>query len=76
MLFRFVRLKECGLGTQSLGLDWPLSEVGTRLEQKRTCYIPHHLIIWACHLGPDTEHKIRKMSLDVTDVESDGGSQN
>ena len=31
MLLRLVGLKECGLGTQSLGLDWPLSEVGTGL---------------------------------------------
>ena len=28
-LLRLVGLKEYGLGTQSLGLDWPLSEVGT-----------------------------------------------
>ena len=31
MLLRLVGLKECGLGTQSLGLGWPLSEVGTRV---------------------------------------------
>ena len=56
MLPRFVGLKECGLGTQSLGLGWPLSEVGTGLDQKRTCSIPHHLIIWACLPGPETEN--------------------
>ena len=56
ILLRLVGLKECGLGTQSLGLCWPLSEVGTGLEQKRTCYIPHHLTIWACITGPETDN--------------------
>ena len=31
MLLRLVGLKECGLGTRSLGLGWPLSEVGTQV---------------------------------------------
>ena len=31
MLLRLVGLKECGLGTQSLGMGWPLSEVGTQV---------------------------------------------
>ena len=31
MLLRLVGLKECGLVTRSLGLDWPLSEVKTRV---------------------------------------------
>ena len=57
MLIRPVRLKECGLGTQSLGLYWPLSEVGTRLEQQ-ICSSPHCLIIRACLPGPETEHII------------------
>ena len=56
MLLRLVGLKECGLGTHSLGLDWPLSEVGTGLEQQ-ICSSPHHLIIWACLPGPETENK-------------------
>ena len=43
------------LGTQSLGLGWQMSEVGTGLEQKSTCFSPHNLIIWACHPGPETE---------------------
>ena len=36
-------------------MDWPLSEVGTGLEQQ-ICYIPHRLIIWSCLPGPETEH--------------------
>ena len=55
MLLRIVGLKECGLGTHSLGLDWPLTEVGTVLEQK-ICSSPHHLIIRACLPGPETEN--------------------
>ena len=55
MLLCLVGLKECGLGTQSLGLDWPLSEVGTRLEQ-HMCSIPHRLIIRACLPGLETEN--------------------
>ena len=52
-------LKECGLGTQSLGLDCPLSEVGTSLEQY-ICYSPHRLIIQACLLVLRTrKHTIR-----------------
>ena len=47
MLLRLVRLKEYGLGTHSVGIDWPLSEVETGLEQQ-TCSSPHRLIIWAC----------------------------
>ena len=31
MLIRLIGLNECGLGTHSLGLGWPLSEVGTRV---------------------------------------------
>ena len=34
MLLRLVGLEECGLSTQSLGLDRTLSEVGTWLEQQ------------------------------------------
>ena len=41
--------------TQNLGLGQPLSEVGTGFEQKRTCYSPHHLIIWSCLPGTETE---------------------
>ena len=55
MLLLIVGLKECGLGTQSLGMDWPLSEVGTGLEQQ-ICSSPHRLIIWACLPGTDTEN--------------------
>ena len=33
-LFLIIGIKEFGLGTQSLGLDWSLSEVGTGLEQQ------------------------------------------
>ena len=33
ILICLVGLKEYRLGTQSLGLDWPLSEVGTGLDQ-------------------------------------------
>ena len=36
-------------------MDWPLSEVGTGLEQQ-ICYISHHLIIWPCLTGPETEN--------------------
>ena len=46
MLLCLVGIKDYGLCTQSLGLDWPLSEVGTGLEQQ-ICLIPHRLIIWA-----------------------------
>ena len=56
MLLRIVGLKEYGLGTQSLGLDWPLSEVGTGLEQQ-TCSSPHRFVIWACLPGLETENK-------------------
>ena len=56
MLLRLVGLKEFGLGTQSLGMGWPLSEVGTGWEQKMTCSSPHHLIIRACLPGPETGH--------------------
>ena len=31
MLLRLIGLKECRLGTQSLGLGWTLSKVGTRV---------------------------------------------
>ena len=55
MLLRLVGPKECRFGTHSLGLDWPLSEVGTGLEQQ-ICSIPHRLIIWACHPDPETEN--------------------
>ena len=55
MLLRLAGLKECRLGTQCLGLDWPLSEVGTGLDQQ-ICSIPHRLIIWACLPGPETEN--------------------
>ena len=47
MLLRLVGIKEYGLGTQILGLNWPLSEVGTELEQQ-TCLSPHCLIIRSC----------------------------
>ena len=43
MLLSLVRLKECGLGTQILGLDRPLSEVGTGVEQ-HIYSSPHRLI--------------------------------
>ena len=56
VLFRIFGLKEFGLGTQSLGLEWPLSEVGTRLEQQ-ICSGPHRLIIWACLPGLETKNK-------------------
>ena len=56
VLLRLVGLKEYWLGTQSLGLDWALSEVGTGLEQQ-TCLSPHHLIIRACLLGLETKNK-------------------
>ena len=56
MLLRFVRFQECGLGNQSLGLGWPLSEVGTGLEQQ-ICSSPHRLISLACLPGTDTENK-------------------
>ena len=46
-LLRLVWLNEYGLGTQSLGLDWPLSEVGTWLEQQ-IYSSPRRLIIKAC----------------------------
>ena len=55
MLLRLVGIKECGLGTWSLGLDRPLSEVGTGLDQQ-ICSSPHHLIIRACLPGPETEN--------------------
>ena len=55
MLLRLVGLKERMLGTQSLGLDWPLSKVGTGLEQN-FCSSPHRLIIRACLPGPETEN--------------------
>ena len=56
MLLCLVGLKEYGLETQSIGLDWPLSEIGTRLEQQ-TCSIPHCLIIRACLPVLETENK-------------------
>ena len=55
LLLRLVRLKECGLVTQSLGLDWPLSEGGTGLE-KQICSIPTRLVIQACLPGLETEN--------------------
>ena len=55
MLLRLAGLKECELETQSLGLDWPLSEVGTGWEQ-HIFYSPHRLIFWACLPGPETEN--------------------
>ena len=30
-LLHLVGLKECGLGTQSLGMGWTMSDVGTRV---------------------------------------------
>ena len=56
MLLRLIGFKEYGLGTQILGLGWPLSEVGTRLEHMRTCSSQHNIIIWACFPGPETEN--------------------
>ena len=56
MLLRLVGLKEYRLGTQILGLDWQLSEVGTGLEQQ-TCSSPHLFIIQACLPGLETENK-------------------
>ena len=53
MLLRLVGIKECRLGTQSLGLDWLLSEVGTELDQQ-ICSSPHRLIIWVCLPVPET----------------------
>ena len=55
MLLRLVGIKECRLGTQSLGLDWALSEVGNGLEQN-TSSSPHHLLIRACLPDPETEN--------------------
>ena len=40
MLLRLVGLKECGLGTQSLGLGWTLSEVGTRVVTEEDLFHP------------------------------------
>ena len=56
MLFRFVGLKECGLGTQSLGLAWPLSEVGTQVVALLFQFSPPQKDIWVCHPGPETEN--------------------
>ena len=56
MIIHLVGLKECGLGTQSLGLGWPLSKFGTGLDQKRNCSSPHHLIVQACLSGSETEN--------------------
>ena len=66
-VFRLVGLKEYKLGTQSLGLDWPLSEVGTGLDQQ-TCLSPHHLIIWACLTAwrPRTNNNIDAIMLKST----------
>ena len=50
-----IGLKECGLGTQRLGLDWSLSKVGTGVEQQ-ICSCPHRLIIRASLPGPETEN--------------------
>ena len=47
--------KNAGWEPKCLGLDWPLSEVGTRLEQQ-ICSSPDRLIIWACFPGPETEN--------------------
>ena len=44
--FVLSELKELGLYTHSIGLSWPLSKVGTGLEQKSTCSSPHRLVIW------------------------------
>ena len=57
-----VGLKEYGLGIQSLVLYWPLSKVGTGLEQQ-TCSSPHRLIIWACLTAwrPRTNNNIQKI---------------
>ena len=55
---------KCGLGTQSLGLDWPLSEVVTGLYQQ-ICSIPHRLI---CACLPGTDNK--KKSLRETPVDA------
>ena len=51
-------LNKFGLGTRILGLGWPLSEVGTGLDQNRTCSGPHCLIIRACLSGLETGHII------------------
>ena len=56
MLICLNGLKECGLDTKIIGIGYPLSEVGTGLEKKMTCSSPHHLIIWACYPGPETEN--------------------
>ena len=68
MLLRIVGLKECELGTQSLGLYWPLSEVGTGFEQQ-IYSIPHrygpslstrgNLVLWSAPVArvkPRTVH--------------------
>ena len=59
-------LKNAGWATKCLGLDWPLSEVGTGLEQQ-ICSSPHRIIIRACLPGPETEHIIiiNKLILEV-----------
>ena len=54
MLLLLVGIKDFGLGTQSIWLDWPLSEVGTRLEQ-HICSIPHRLRIRSCLPGMETK---------------------
>ena len=55
MLFLIIGIKEFGLGTQSLGLDWSLSEIGTGLEQQ-IFSSPHRLIIRTCLPGPETKY--------------------
>ena len=55
VLLRISGLKECGLGTQSLDLDWTLPKVGIGLEQ-HICSIPHRLIIRACLPCPETKN--------------------
>ena len=39
-MLRLVGLKECGLGAQSLGLGWPLSEVGNRVIAEEDMFHP------------------------------------
>ena len=56
MLLCLVGLKECRLVNQRLGMSWPLSDVGSGLEQKRALSSPHQLIFQAHHPDPETEN--------------------
>ena len=51
---RLVGIKQCVLGTRVLGVGWvgPCPRLEPGLEH--SCSNPHHIIIWACHSGPET----------------------